>query len=43
MQKTNPNTAFCMVIDKYTSIFNQCFPLVKNDLSEKARTGLKIC
>ena len=40
LKKTDPNTLLCMLIYKYTSIFNQCFPLVKKGRLEKARTGL---
>ena len=37
MQETDPNTAFCMFINEYTSIFNQCFPLVKKRSFRKSK------
>ena len=37
LQETNPNTAFCIFINKYTTIFNQCFPLVKKRFLRKSK------
>ena len=38
LQETDPNTAFCMFVNEYTSIFNQCFPLVKKRSFRKSKS-----
>ena len=44
LQETDPNIAFCMLINEYTSIFSECFLLIIKRSFKKARTGLmRIC
>ena len=36
-EQTDPNAAFCMFMNEYTSIFNNCFPLVETKSHKKSK------